>query len=182
MSPAAPKPPKPAEANLAEAQNLLQLWVRLKAFLSKAESTDPISREEEQAFLEAKSEISRSQRTIMAKLPLGVSIAPERLQEIMRQSISISHVRVLPKTDRTTLMANWHHVFIYVSQAVGGFQLVAEGYSPPPREVKRGTGLKDLKGAASHGNKKKKSRLKSPLLWIVLIGIAVAAFVMLGDG
>lgn len=178
----APKPPKPAEANLAEAQQLLQLWVRLKAFLTKADSTDPISREEEQAFLDTKSEISRSQRTILAKLPLGVTIAPDRLQEIMRQSISISHVRVLPKTDRTVLLANWHYVFIFVSQAVGGFQFVAEGYNPPPRTEKKGTGLKDLKGAASHGNKKKKSRLKSPLLWIVLIGIAVAAFMAFGDG
>lgn len=181
MSPA-PKPPKPAEANLAEAQQLLQLWVRLKAFFVKADGTDPISREEEQAFLDTKSEISRSQRTISTKLPLGLSIAPERLQEILRQSISISHVRVMPKSDRAVLLANWHYVFIYLSQAVGGFQLVAEGYDPPPRAAKKGTGLKDLKGAAAHTGKKKKSPLKSPLLWIVLIGIAIGLFVMFGDG
>lgn len=174
--PPAQKPPTPAESNLAEAQQLLQLWVRLKAFLVKAEGQDPISREEEQAFLDTKSEISRAQRSVSTKLPPGVTIAPERLQEILRQSISISHVRALPKNDRTVLMANWHYVFIYLSQAVGGFQLVAEGYKPPPRAEKKGTGLKDLKGAAAGSAEKKKSPLKSPIFWIVLIGLAAGVY------
>lgn len=177
------KPPTPAEANLAEAQTLLQLWVKAKAFFAKADTQEPVSREEEQAFLDMKSEISRAARSVGPKLPQGVTFAPEKLQEILRQSISISHVRAMPKADRSTLMGNWHHVFIYMSQAVGALQFIAEGYVPPPRAAKAGTGLRDLKGAAGGKTpQKKKSVLKSFWFWAVLIGVAIGGYVLFGNG
>ncbi len=180
--PPAQKPPTPAEANLAEAQHLLQLWVKMKAYLAKAETQEPLSREDEQGFLDTKSEISRAQRSVYSKLPLGVNFAADRLQEILRQAISLTSIRALPKNDRAVFMGLWHSVFIYLSQTVGAFQFVAEGYVPPPRTVKAGTGIKDMKGAAgAKVEKKKKSVLKSPLAWIVFMGAAAAAFYLFGD-
>jgi hypothetical protein len=165
---AGPKPPTPHEAALADAQTLLQLWLRAKAFLAKATTEEPITREEEQTFLETKSDISKMQRSIAQKLPPDVSFGADRMQEILRQSISISHLRNLPKTDKQSLASNWHYVFINLSRAMGALQLLAEGYTPPPRAAKAGTGIKDLKGAASQEAPKKKGMLKKPSTYVIL--------------
>src|SRR5687767_1477136 len=103
----AEKPPSPNEAALTEAQNLMQLWLRTKAYFAKANNEEPITREDEQVFLETKSEISKFQRTLTPKLPQDVSFGADRMQDLLRQSISIGHLRNLPKADRAMLMANW---------------------------------------------------------------------------
>lgn len=182
--PPAPKPPSPAEVAHTESQGLLQLWVKIRAFLLKAETQDPITREEEQGFLETKSELSRAVRSILSKLPAGVTIAADRLQDILRQSIAIGHLRGMPKADKSALITNWHYVFIHLSRAVGAFQMIAEGYVPPARQAKQGTGVRDMKGAAANAPpEKKKSFLKSKGLWaLILIGIAGAAWYFTQQG
>ncbi|MGI8908748.1 MAG: hypothetical protein ACR2IE_19930 [Candidatus Sumerlaeaceae bacterium] len=148
----------------------MQLWLRAKGFLAKATTEEPITRDEEQVFLETKSEISKVQRSIAQKLPADVSFGADRMQEILRQSISISHLRNLPKADKQSLASNWHYVFINLSRAMGALQFLAEGYTPPPRQQKQGSGIKDLKGAASgKPEPKKKGALKKPSTWIVLM-------------
>ena len=166
-------PPTIAETAFAESQQLWQLWTATKAFLAKAETQDPVTREEEQAFLEAKTDLSRLSRSIPAKLPEGVGIAADKLQDILRQAISISHLRSLPKPDKLNLVLNWHAVFIHVSRATGALQLIAEGYTPNPVAKKQGTGLKDIKAGSVATSPKKKSRLKSPMTWVVVVIIAV---------
>ena len=47
---AAPKPPTPEETALADAENLLGLWLRTRQFFAKANTEEPITREEEQQF------------------------------------------------------------------------------------------------------------------------------------
>jgi hypothetical protein len=176
--PPSPKPPSPAELALGEAQNLLQLWLRAKGFLAKATSEEPITRDDEQQFLETKSEISKAQRVMAQKIPADVSFGAERMQEILRQSISINHLRNLPKTDKNMLAANWHFVFINLSRAMGALQFLAEGYVAPERKKGPGTGIKDMKGAASSeaSKPKKKSFFASPLFWIIVLAAAGAGY------
>ena len=98
----------------------------------------------------------------------------DKIQEILRQSISINHLRGLPKADRASLLISWHAVFVYMSQALGVLQFINEGYDPPPRQRKAGTGLKDLKGAAAGDSGKKKPKKGfwgSPLGIIIILGI-----------
>lgn len=173
------KPPTPQEMALNEAQSLMQLWLKTKTFFGKANTEDPISREEEQAFLESKSEISKYIRTLAPKLPADVQFGGEKIQDLLRQSISIGHLRSLPRADRQTLMSTWHQIFIQISRSAGALQFIAEGYMPPPKQQKGGQGaggnISDLKKAAS--NKKgadKSSFFKSKGLWVVLILIAAA--------
>lgn len=169
-----PTPPSPTAAALAETQNLLQLWIKIRGFLAKATTDEPISPDDERMFLEAKSETSRYQRTLGMKLPDYVNYGSDKIQEILRQSISINHLRGLPRADRQNLLATWHAVFVYLSQALGVLQFINEGYEPPPRQRKAGTGLKDLKGAAAGDSARKPAKkgfLKSPLGIIVILGI-----------
>ena len=174
---AAPKPPSSAEAALNDAQNLMQLWLRAKQFLAKATTEEPITREDEQVFLETKSEISKVQRSIGQKLPADVSFGADRMQEILRQSISINHLRNLPKADKQSLASNWHYVFINLSRAMGALGFLAEGYVPPPRQAKQGSGIKDMKGAAAgKAEVKKKGALKKPSTYIILIIIGAAVY------
>jgi hypothetical protein len=164
-----PKPPTQAEAALAEAQALLQLWLKAKGFLAKATTEDPITREEEQVFLETKSAISKYQRTMINKVPPDISFGADKMQDILRQSISINHLRGLPKADKQTLAANWHHAFIHLNRAMGCLQFLAEGFVPPPRVKQQGSGIKDMKGAAaSKEAPKKKGVLARPGTWIFL--------------
>lgn len=178
---AAPKPPPPSEVALKEAQALLQLWLRSRGFINKAVSEEPITRDEEQSFLETKSEISKYQRTIATKLPPDVSFGAERMQEILRQSISINHLRALPKNDRQMLISNWHFVFINLSRAMGCLQFLAEGYVPPPRAAKAGTGIKDMKGAAGaqSSKPKKKSAFQKPSTYIIVAIIGGAVYYLM---
>ena len=180
MAGKAPKPPTPNEVALADAQNLLQLWLKIKSFYAKAASEDPISREDETEFLETKSDVSKLQRTLGSKLPAGIGFAADKLQELLRQSISLGHLRSLPKNDRQGLLAVWHQVFVYLSQAVGALQFICEGYTPPERAQKKGgVDINQLKKGAGGDKKKKSNPLANPKLWVAIILIAVAAFFVL---
>ena len=175
----APKPPTPHEAALAEAQNLMQLWLRTKTFFAKANTEDPVGREDEQSFLETKSEVSKYQRTLGPKLPSDVTFGAEKMQDLLRQSISIGHLRALPKPDRQMLMYNWHMVFTYLSRAVGALQFLVEGYNPPPKAAKGkgGSNISQLKGAAS-GSKEKKGSFISGKTIAIIILFAVAGYMV----
>lgn len=174
-----PKPPTPAELAFAEAQRLTSLWIALRNFFAKAVTEDAITREDEQAFLETKSEISKLQRTLSAKMPEGIKFAADRMQDLLRQSISLQHLRALPKADRQGLLATWHYVFIWLSQATGALQYISEGYKydPATRAKKAvGTQLSDLKGAASTAKSKGPGALANAKLWIAIALIGGALF------
>lgn len=174
------KPLSPKEVALQEAQNLMQLWIRTKSFLLKAISEQPITREDEQAFLETKSDISRYQRVLGPKLPEDADFGASRMQELLRQSISIGHLRGLPKSDKQNLLTAWHHVFIRLSRATGALQFVVEGYVPPPRKAKATGNISEMKGAAGAEKKKKKKPPFAKILKAVYIfgGIIAAGLVI----
>jgi hypothetical protein len=176
---AAPKPPTQNELALADAQHLMQLWLKTKVFLTKATTEDPITREEEQAFLESKSELSKYLRTLTSKLPEGISFGPEKMQELLRQSISIGHLRGLPRPDKQALVSQWHNVFVYLSSVTGAIQFLVEGYIPPQRsKSKGGSNLSDLKKAAGK-EQKAKSMFASPKLYVVLVLIGAAVYILM---
>lgn len=121
------------EQALQEGQQLLNLWLQAKNSLAKAFTDAPVSQEEERQFLEVKSSVSQYTRLVSQKLPPDVKIGGERMQELLRQAISISHLRGLPKSDKQTLVANWHASFIQLTRAVGCLQFITEGYQPQPK-------------------------------------------------
>jgi len=156
------------ETALRESQQLLQLWLQTKGYLAKAFIDSPVTPEEEKGFLETKSAVSQYTRTVSQKLPPDVKIGGEKMQDLLRQAISISHLRGLPKADKQNLIANWHAAFIQLARAVGCLQFVVQGYLPTAKATKSGTGIKDLKG----GSKKKQGG--GAKKWIVRLIILAA--------
>ncbi len=159
------------EAALRESQQLLNLWLQTKGFLAKAFTESPVAHEEEKAFLETKSAVSQYTRTVSQKLPPDVKIGGEKMQELLRQAISIAHLRGLPKADKQTLIANWHAAFVQLARAVGCLQFITEGFQPTAKTIKSGTGIRDLKG----GKKKKEGAGAGKIIMRLIILAAIAA-------
>lgn len=178
------KPVVVNELVVQEAQNLVKLWLNVKKFLVKAMGEDPITKEEEQAFLNAKTEVGRLTRSVGQKVPSDVTVGGEKMQDLLRQAISIAHLRGLPKADKQVLVSNWHASYITLAQAYGCLVFIAEGFIPSPKAPKgSGTSLRELKGQGAPGTKKpvKKNVLAKPVTWVVLAIIAaVVYFVMNG--
>ncbi|MGB9692047.1 MAG: hypothetical protein ACPL7D_07750 [Candidatus Sumerlaeaceae bacterium] len=172
------KPPTPAELALKDAQALLEIWLRIKAYFVKAASDEPITPEDERTFLDLKSEVQRLQRLLRGKMVAGLTFGEQRMADLLRQSISIQHLRELPKMDRQLLVNSWHYVFIHLAKAVGALQFIAEGYRPSTAKEKTGGGpnISELKGGGG-GDKKKKKKEKPPvgkyILVVVLLGAAI---------
>lgn len=174
------KPLSQAELVLQDAQALLEIWLRIKAYFVKAASEDPITPEDERVFLDLKSEVQRLQRLLKNRMIAGLDFGDQRMQELLRQSISIRHLRELPRADRALLVNSWHHVFIYVARTVGALQFIAEGYRPPEKAGKGGgANISELKGTAGGSDKKKKKKDGPPIAKIIIVIVLLGAAVYL---
>jgi hypothetical protein len=139
----------PEEQALNEAQQMLSLWLTIKACLQKAMAEEGVRVNDESLFLDAKAELTRTLRVVGSKLPQSVVLPMDKISEIQRQATSIANLRSMPKTDRIALIAQWHAVFVLMCRAVGAFQFLKEGYVQPEKldaknMMKRGGG-KDAK-------------------------------------
>jgi hypothetical protein len=175
---AAPKPPTEQEVALADAEGLMGLWLHTRQYFAKASSEEPITREDEQQFLEMKSQVTKAQRTVAPRIPADAGFGADKMIDLLRQSISISHLRGLPRPDRTAIMAQWHSVFIYLCRSVGALKFIAEGWQPRVKQKGAGANISDLKKAAAKKGSDEKSAMLSPKLWIALVLIAAAGYVL----
>jgi hypothetical protein len=141
----------PNDVALQEGQQMLALWVSIKASLQKALVEEEVRPNDEMQFLDAKAELSKYLRAVMAKVPNGVNLPMNQIQEILRQATSIGNLRATPKTDRIGLLAQWHSVFVQMCRAVGAFQFIKEGYVPSPK-IDAKTAAKN-KGNSKFGGK-----------------------------
>lgn len=173
---AKPQQPDPTQIALGEAQSLLQLWLKVKAFLIKSQSEQPVSPEEEQIFLETKSDVSRMQRLLATKVPTDIGYGADKITDLLKQSISINHLRALPKNDRTTLMNNWHAAFVLISRAVGALQFISEGYTHVAKVKGASGNISEMKKAAATQTEEKGGLLKSPLVYVIVIAAAAAGY------
>jgi hypothetical protein len=164
------------EAALQESQQLLNLWLQIKNYLAKAFTDTPVEPQEERSFLEAKSAVSQYTRTVSQKLPPEVQIGGERMQDLMRQAISISHLRSLPKADKQVLISNWHAAFISLARAVGCLQFIVEGYQPQPKAAKARPGMRGGQVAKKKASANWGGRIK---LVIILALIAGAVYYLM---
>lgn len=174
------KTPSAAELALNDARALLEIWLRIKAYFVKAASEEAITPEDERSFLELKSEVQRLQRLLKNKMIADLSFGEQKMQELLRQSITIQHLRELPRMDRQLLVNSWHDVFVHLARAVGALEFIAEGYKPPARQkAGGGPNISELKtgsgGGDSKGKKKKKDAppVGKIILVVVLLGAAV---------
>ncbi len=162
------------EEALQQSQQLLNMWLQTKGFLAKAFTDTAVTPEEEKAFLQTKSGVSQLTRTVSQKLPPDVKIGGERMQELMRQAISIGHLRSMPKSDKQAIIANWHAAFVDLARAVGCLQFISEGFIPTPKAARAARSGRVLDGGTVV-TKKKQGNAKGWIKIILALGAIAGA-------
>jgi hypothetical protein len=173
---------------LDDFQKLLRLWLEFRTYFQKSFTNEPISHEDEQRFLEIKSAVAKYHRTLAQRFKDDdfVYYGGDQLSELLRQSISVMHIRGLPIPDRRTLYQSWHYVYIYLARMVGALRFVAEGYIPL-KKLKESSSVSSIKSmAGSRGERQrgvtKKDKLNSMALKsyvkiLVILGVLIAIIV-----
>lgn len=146
------------QENLGLAQSALEQWLGFRRYLAKAFSEDPIASEEESGFLEVKSQIARSIRAVGERIKEKEYYeGGDKANTLLRQCVSVGHMRSLNAADRRQLLKDWHMVFIQLSRAVGAFKFLSEGFQPPPRKRSAagggGTTIASIKGVGAQKKK-----------------------------
>ncbi|KPK71719.1 MAG: hypothetical protein AMJ84_05750 [Acidithiobacillales bacterium SM23_46] len=163
--------PEDRELLLQEARTLLNHWTRIREYLLMAFQSDPIAREQEQSFLELKSQTARSQRVVAGKMPEDLQFGSDKITDLLRQSISISHLRGLPKADKTNLVGAWHLASVMLHRAVGALEYLKESQEVVRRKQSGLRGIRAIKSEAAMVTKKS----KLPVIIGVALVLAVAA-------
>lgn len=121
----------PVVAKLVEdAKKLLDLWMRTKLVFLKAFGNEPITEEQENAYLQLKSEIQRLYRSISEELTPGLKFEGDLMIESMKNAISMEHLRGSSPQDRQKYFSIWHQVYIRLTRTLGALDVIHAGYYP----------------------------------------------------
>lgn len=169
---------KDAEDILADLRRLNELWEVVRQYLMMAFTSEPLTAETEQHFLESKSHTSKFLRVLSEKIDSHqFRYDPEKITVLLRQAISVTHLRSLPVADRKNLFDTWHEVHVHLTQVLGAFHLIAQGYQPTKKE-KKSTSIASLKKGAGGGKKKESPAGKIAVVALIVI-IVFALFLIL---
>ncbi len=164
---------KDAANTLQDIKSLHALWMRMRIFLDMSFTDEPLSADTEQNFLQVKSQLSKYLRVMAEKVDkTQFRYDPEKITNLLRQAISVTHLRGLPIPDRKTLFVTWHEVYVHLTQVMGAFSLICEGYQPK-KKVKKDSSIAALKRGASDKKKKESSAGKIILIVVVIIVVVV---------
>ena len=125
--------------NLQLAQHTLEHWLSFKRYLIKSFGEDPVAAEDETNFLEVKSAVAKTLRTMQERMKsfVGIDYGGSQIRDLLNRCVSVGHLRNLPPTDKRNIYKDWHSVFIRLSRTVGAFKFMSEGYIPPPPKGKQ---------------------------------------------
>lgn len=157
--------------------SIIQQWLAFKRFVLKAYSQEPITPEDEQEFLEVKSQINKVGRMLSDRLK-NLGYQGDKIGSMLRQCISVSQLRAMPVPERRGLYKEWHSISINLSQAQGMVDFIAQGWEPRIANTKSGYSIADIKGRKDKGKKKGKAGMIVTVI-IILAVVGGAAFVLM---
>jgi len=171
----AKKTPQERELLLQETRTLLKDWLQIRDFLLLAFQNDPITREQEQAFLELKSDTARSQRVVSGKISEDLQFGADKITDFLRQAISVAHLRGLPLADKRGLVSVWHVASVMLHRAVGALEFIKETQVQVTHK-KRGAprGVRDIKFESAG---QLKSDLLSKVAGVTFLAAVAAAMI-----
>jgi len=171
---------KQAQDIVDDLKEINKQWIAIKKYLMKAFTKEPVTTEIEQQFLDTKSKTSKYLRVLAQKIdPHQFKYEPDKITGLLRQAISIVHLRGLPLADRKNLVVLWHEVFIRITQVLGAFEFIATGYQPMKKERKDTSIAALKKGASSGGKEEKEGSGKTIIIVVLVILIVGAVFIVL---
>ncbi len=155
-------------------KSILDHWIVFKRHFLKAFTQDPISPEEEQEFLEVKSQISKISRVLNERLK-DLGFDGEKISNILRQCISVGQLRAMPVPDRRNLYKEWHAIFISLNRVLGATEFVGLGWVPVVIETKTETSIASIKSRLAAGEKGKRKGKIGILIGVVVLVVAAVA-------
>jgi hypothetical protein len=147
--------PQDVPVVLHSMKNLLESWMRNKLAIQKAFGKGPITKEQENAFLKLKSDLSRLYRQVAEKLPDELQFDGQAMIEMMKNATTMQHMHGLPPGEKRNYFAQWHRLYVLMSRTYGALEVVNEGYYP---QLHRD--LMKPKGERAKSKKKKKKSKK----------------------
>lgn len=164
-------------ALIDSAKQIGALWMEFRKCFQIACGNQPITSQNEQMFLQIKSDLSRTQRSLAQRLPAGFKYGSKRMTGIMAQSISIAALRELPVADKKGLYQEWHAAYIALENLRGVLSVMDEGYHIQFEAIQASGGsLKDKMTGSSKKEKKSGTNPLVILFILVLIGGAIWYF------
>ena len=162
---------KEAEAVLPEANKTLHQWEELHELLrTSVDEEHEIRPDEEQMFLELKSSISRSMKAMAQAIPGDLTFNSKKAGGILKNTVSLNQVRILPDADKPAIFEDWHEVWIGLVHMQGGLEFIQEGWKPIPKKTGGPPSIQSIK---SKGKKKKKGK-KKLIIGLIVVAAAVA--------
>lgn len=150
-------------------QAMLTQWVAFKEYLTLAFGDTPPAPEDEQSFLEIKSNIARAMRSLGERLKEArLDYGEKAMRDILNKCVSVGHIKALPNNDKRALLKEWHGGFVRLSRISGAVALISTGYVPRAHRQ------------AAAASKKKAGGSGAMVWWIVgavvVIGLAVGGY------
>jgi hypothetical protein len=175
MSPTAKKDKPTKYRPLLEAsQRVGVLWQDFRKCYAKAYSSQEITRDTEQRFLEVKSELARLLRLLSRQLPEGAQYGAKDIGELMAQCVSVGSIQDLPLNDKKALYEKWHQSHIQIKRLEGALEVMDSGFPVHFRVKKAGSG--NIKGDLAGPAKKQKSNKATVVVVIIIIAAAAYYF------
>lgn len=145
--------PKEVEELHHSLKNLLGIWMHIKLAIQKAFGKGAITKAQEEAFLNLKSNLSRLYRVVGDRLPKDIQFGGDEMIDIMKNATTMEHLHSLPLAEKRNVFSQWHKIYILMMRSFGALEVINEGYYP---RLHRGL----LESAAKGKGSKKKGKGK----------------------
>ena len=111
-------------------KKLGDMWMRIKLVFIRAFGTAPITREQEGAYLQIKSDLSRTYRAVVSRLPKGLHFDGDKMMEMLKSAITMEHLRDQSPQEKQIFYRTWHQIYIKLSRTAGALEVIQSGYYP----------------------------------------------------
>jgi hypothetical protein len=113
-----------------QAKKLLDLWMRTRLVFIKSFGNQPVTDDQEKAYLELKSEIQRLFRSMSENLTPGLKFDGDKMIETLKNAISMEQLRQNTAPERQKYFATWHAIYIKLTRTLGALETINAGYFP----------------------------------------------------
>jgi hypothetical protein len=165
------------DETISAANSVAALWMDFRKYLRKGLRNQEILPEDEQRFLEVKSELARLQRFLGQKLPEGLLYGSKNIAEVMTSSISIGTVHDLPSADKRGLYERWHECYVAIQRLLGTLDVLRDGY-PAQFQIAKARSINVKESIGLVAAKKRSAKKMLGVALVIVAGAAAAYYVM----
>lgn len=111
-------------------QNLLQMWMKIRKVFVVSFSGRPITSEQENTYLQLKTEISRVYRGTADRLSKGLHFDGDKMTELLKSAMTMEHLSGHEPDTQRKILASWFSIYIKMTRSLGALETIKTGYYP----------------------------------------------------